>query len=270
MKNTAMHLISPKNARPGEGDRAGFTLIELLVVISIIALLIGILLPALGKARQSARAAQDLASLKQMETAHQAYMTDNKGYFVNAGLPHGVAPTNPQIAWVASLREYYQTELILRSPLDESPHWPGGEPVPNTPGDVFRQTSYGINSFLTDVKLNGTNPLGGPAWDRIDRVLSERSPTELVHFLPMATEGEFAGADHPHPEEWDLFGTGGAVVADLAGRQVELHAVRGPARDFGGVANWGFLDGHASASTFGTIYLSESKNRFDPEAGPTD
>lgn len=58
----------------------GFTLIELLVVIAIIALLMGILLPALGRARKQARATTCLAQLKQFGLAWFCYAQDNDGY----------------------------------------------------------------------------------------------------------------------------------------------------------------------------------------------
>jgi len=62
-------------------NKRGFTLIELLVVISIIALLIGILLPALQRARREAQAIKDSAQLKQMLTGMVTFSQNERDNF---------------------------------------------------------------------------------------------------------------------------------------------------------------------------------------------
>ena len=82
-------------AHPGRG----FTLIELLVVISIIALLIGILLPALGAARRVARSLQCSSNMRQLGTAMHIYATDYDSYMPYHTPDAPVPGDAPSLRW---------------------------------------------------------------------------------------------------------------------------------------------------------------------------
>jgi prepilin-type N-terminal cleavage/methylation domain-containing protein len=72
-----------------------FTLIELLVVVAIIALLVGILLPSLKKARDTAKATRCQANLHSIGQAIKAYMNDNNDYFPPMASVPTVEKTKP-------------------------------------------------------------------------------------------------------------------------------------------------------------------------------
>jgi len=66
------------------GKSGGFTLIELLIVIAIIALLTGILLPSLSRAKELARKAVCLSNVRHLAISNHLYAEENNGYFVLA------------------------------------------------------------------------------------------------------------------------------------------------------------------------------------------
>jgi prepilin-type N-terminal cleavage/methylation domain-containing protein len=75
-------VIFPAGRRAFKRAHGGFTLIELLVVIAIIAILAGLLLPALARAKDKARTIKCISNLKQWNLAEQIYAGDN-----NDGIP---------------------------------------------------------------------------------------------------------------------------------------------------------------------------------------
>jgi len=77
----ARRSLEEPGPAPSDGTRRGFTLIELLVVIAVIALLISILLPALGSAREMGRQTKCISNLRQFATGAAAYAQSARGFF---------------------------------------------------------------------------------------------------------------------------------------------------------------------------------------------
>lgn len=199
----------------------GFTLIELLVVIAIIALLLGILLPSLSSARDSARRVLCQSNMRQIELAHQMYIEDFDGRFIDAALPHGSLAGDVRSTWLISLQSYGAAPDALYSPVDRS-IWLSVEDGGNDNGanleqlrawfeqnedlltdndfgndpdqpSIARLTSYGLNGFTAQTVAPFLNP--DPvtrrrldqhnAYTKINRIPRTSQTVHLVMMTPI-------------------------------------------------------------------------------------
>ena len=89
----------------------GFTLIELLVVISVIALLLGILMPTLSNVKEIARRTKCLSNVRQLGITLQLYAEDNDGSVPPRDYDSGSV-------WIDRLESYYENRKLLSCPTD--------------------------------------------------------------------------------------------------------------------------------------------------------
>ncbi|MCB9913180.1 MAG: type II secretion system protein [Planctomycetes bacterium] len=155
-----------------KGSRSGFTLIELLVVIAIIAILAGMLLPALSRAKGSAQRVACASKLRQLGLALRLYTLDHDGR-----MPPRALFTN---RWPAQLQAYYSDPSLLRCPTD--PEAAKGVsstlPVPDAAG-----RSYLMNGFQDAVvaRLGGREPAKGMPWPSLQEAAIVK-PTDTIVF----------------------------------------------------------------------------------------
>ncbi|MEN6545721.1 MAG: DUF1559 domain-containing protein [Armatimonadia bacterium] len=217
-------------------SKRGFTLIELLVVIAIIAILAAILFPVFAKAREKARQSSCLSNLKQLSLACLSYAQD-----YDERLPQAyISTTTPRYSFIQFLEPYVKNSQVFDCPSAN---------VKST--IIYNGTrSYPFNMLLWTVSLG-----------------SIASPSETV-MMADGTVNTYTGAwslfrpsngrrlDKEDGSEYSVWG-GTTPVNTQAWTQFNF-CVRH--NDMGNV---NFVDGHAKAMNYQTLYANGANTWFD-------
>jgi prepilin-type processing-associated H-X9-DG protein len=222
--------------------------VELLVVIAIIGLLMGLLVPALGKARMLASRTQCLSNIRQLAMAQMAYASAGGNYLVIAG-----DGDETQGSWIGLLQKFTSNKLVGRCPSDRSPYF--DQPL----AGKLRTTSYGINNYVS--------PTHAPAGARpIAKLNNVQKASQIIQFVELAETGSYATADHVHVQDFYFtMAPSPKVTVGLISKQMPLGRHGGGNQDWAAVLNFSFLDGHAESLRIQDVYTNPKQNRFDPD-----
>ena len=227
----------------------GFTLIELLVVIAIIAILAGLLLPGLAKAKVKAQGILCMSNLKQLQIVWHLYANDNNDYITSSGY---VFPKTEPTAWVAGwldfatppstdntntamLRDpkiskfatYLQVVGIYKCPADRSTVKFGGKIYPRVRSMSMSQALAGPGGWLPPGNYDASQKRYRTYFKTSD--MTAPSPSMLYVLLD------------EHPDGINAGGFANQMVESLAAAKI----IDYPASYHNGAAGLSFADGHA-------------------------
>ena len=215
-----------------------FTLIELLVVISIIALLIAILLPALGRARDAARRSQCLGHTRQAVLGFEMYSSDNPNFFP--------ACYDVNTTWHTNLFRggYIDPFIVQKNHADPNIDAVGDPAVTDKRpyGGVLACPSLETLPYSRVDTIKGVTAYYGTAYG--------------LNWIPWAPASVgITGRERPLAREWVLrpsttFLTGdGKDTSLLEYRNIGAAATRGPDYRHLDTVSMSYWDGHATSLT---------------------